>query len=125
MPNGFDTSDLDALAADFMAAPAKVIPAIVPVAHRAGLNMKRRMGRAASGHAHLPGLGRTVEYEVEVDANSVTVETGFRKEGQGNLANIAAFGSSNNAPVMDITEPLTAEVPAFVRWVAKVGAEAL
>jgi hypothetical protein len=124
MPD-FDTSELSALANDLMAAPAKVIPALVPVANKAGVNMKRRMASAASGHSHLPGLGRTVEYDVEVDATSVTVTTGFRKEGQGNLANIAAFGSSNNAPVMDITEPLAAEVPAFVRYALKAASEAI
>ena len=125
MPDIFDTSDLAALAGDFMAAPAKVIPALIPVAGKAGMNMKRSMRRMASGHNHLPQLGRTVEYDVEADATSVSVEVGFRKEGQGNLANLAAFGSSNNAPVMDITEPLRAEVPNFMRWVAKVGSETL
>ena len=125
MPSLFDASELDALARDFMAAPAKVIPAIVPVANKAGVSMKGVMRRDASGHSHLPGLSRTVEYDVSVDASSVTVEVGFRKQGQGNLANIAAFGTSNNAPVMDITRGLTVEVPKFVRWVAQVGAEAL
>lgn len=125
MPSLFDTSELDALARDLAAAPAKVIPAIVPVANRAGVSMKGVMRRDASGHGHLPGLSRTVEYDVTVDATSVTVDVGFRKQGQGNLANIAAFGTSNNAPVMDITRGLTAEVPKFMRWVAQVGSEAL
>lgn len=125
MPSLFDTSELDALARDLAAAPAKVIPAIVPVANRAGVSMKGVMRRDASGHSHLRGLSRTVEYDVTVDATSVTVDVGFRKQGQGNLANIAAFGTSNNAPVMDITRGLTAEVPKFMRWVAQVGSEAL
>lgn len=125
MPSVFDVSELDALARDFMAAPAKVIPALVPVANRAGVSIKGVMRSDASGHSHLPGLSRAVEYDVEVDATSVTVTTGFRKQGQGNLANVAAFGTSNNAPVMDITRGLVAEVPKFMRWVAQVGAEAL
>ena len=121
----FDHRELDALAADLLAAPAKVIPAILPVAGKAGVNMKRIMAKDAAGHSHLPGLSRTAEYQVEADATSVTVEVGFRKQGQGNLANIAAFGSVNNAPVMDITRALTEEVPNFMRWAAKVGSEAL
>ena len=124
MPD-FDTSELSALAAELMAAPAKVIPALAPVAYRAGMNMKRIMKADASGHRHLATLPGKVEYEVTQNASSIEVEVGFRDEGQGELANIAAFGSSNNAPVMDITEPLTAEVPSFVKWVAKIGAEAL
>ena len=41
------------------------------------------------------------------------------------FANFAAYGTPNQAPVMDITAGLTAEVPNFMRWVAKVGSEAL
>ena len=119
-----DTSQLDALARGFMAAPAKVIPSLLPVANKAGGNIKTRMRKDASGHRHLAGLERFVQYDVEVDATSVTVDVGFRKEGRGNLANIAAFGSPTSAPVMDITAGLYAEVPNFMRWVAKVGSEA-
>ena len=121
----FDHSELDALARDLMAAPLKVIPALVPVANKAGVNMKRVMKSDASGHRHLPGLASKVNYEVEVDAASLTVEVGFVDEGQGELANIAAFGTSKSAPVMDITRGLTEEVPNFMRWCAKVGGEAL
>ena len=124
MPD-FDTSELDALARQFATAHLKVIPAIVPVASRAGVNMKATMKKDATGHAHLPGLPRFVEYDLERTATTVAVEVGFRKEGQGNLANIAAFGSVNNAPVMDITRGLDEEVPNFMRWVAKVAGEAL
>lgn len=121
----FDASQLDRLARELAAAPTKVVAAIVPTAHRAGVNMKRTMAKDASGHGHLPDLARHVEYDVDVAATSVTIDVGFRKEGQGNLANIAAFGTSDTPPVMDITHSLTEEVPNFMRWVAKAGAEAL
>ena len=124
MPD-FDTSELDALARELATAHLKILPAITPVAHRAGVNIKATMKKDASGHSHLPGLPRYVEYDIERTPTSVTVDVGFRKEGQGNLANIAAFGSVNNAPVMDITRGLTEEVPNFMRWVAKVGSEAI
>ena len=120
-----DASELDALARDFALAGAKVIPAILPTAHRAGNNIKRVMKKDADGHSHLPGLPRYVEYDIETTATSVTIDVGFRKEGQGNLANIAAFGSVNNAPVMDITRGLTEEVPNFMKWAARLAAEAL
>ena len=121
----WDTSELDGLAREFTAAPLRVIPALVPVAHRAGGNIKRVMKSDASGHDFLPGLASTVEYDLKQTPTSVAVEVGFRKEGQGNLANIAAFGSVNNAPVMDITRGLVDEVPKFMRWVAQVGSEAI
>ena len=120
-----DASELDALARDFALAGAKVIPAIVPTAHRAGNNIKRVMKSDATGHAHLPGLPRYVEYDIETTATSVTVDVGFRKEGQGSLANIAAFGTADTPALFDVTAGLTDEVPNFMRWVAKVGAEAL
>lgn len=120
-----DTSELDALAASFAAAPARVMAAIVPVAGKAGVNMKRTMRKDASGHSHLPGLASKADYTVEASASQVSVEVGFRKEGQGNLANVAAFGTANNAPVMDITRGLVEEVPKFMRWAATVAAEAI
>lgn len=121
----FDTSELNRLAFDLATAPARVIPALVPVAHRAGGNVKRSMRKDASGHRHLPNLPAFVNYDVDVSATSITVDVGFRKEGAGNLANVAAYGTVNNAPVMDVTRGLRAEVPNFLRWVAKVGGEAL
>jgi hypothetical protein len=121
----WDTSEVHALAARFRAAPPKAMAAIVPVANKAGVNMKRDMKRAASGHSHLPGLSRAVSYDVESSPAEVKVTVGFDKRGQGNLANIAAFGSVNNAPVMDIMVPLASEVPNFMRWAAKVVGESM
>jgi hypothetical protein len=120
-----DTSELDALARGFMAAPAKVIPSLLPVAHKAGGNIKATMKRDATGHRGLKSLPSFVEYDIEQTPTSVTVEVGFRKEGQGNLANFAAFGTPKQAPVMDITAGLYAELPNFMRWVVKVGSEIL
>ena len=119
-----DTSQLDALARGFMAAPAKVIPSLLPVAHKAGGNIKSRMRKDASGHRGLATLPGFVEYDIDVTATSVTVDVGFRKEGAGNLANFAAYGTPEQAPVMDITVGLYAELPNFMRWVVKVGSEA-
>lgn len=120
-----DTSQLDRLAANLAAAPAKILPALVPVANKAGVNMKRTMRKDASGHRRLGALPNFVEYDVDLTPTSVSVEVGFRKEGQGNLANIAAYGTSDTPPVMDVTRALTDEVPSFMRWVVKVGSEAL
>ena len=66
-----------------------------------------------------------MSYDVESSPAEVKVTVGFDKRGQGNLANIAAFGSVNNAPVMDIMVPLASEVPNFMRWAAKVVGESM
>lgn len=124
MPD-FDTRELLALADSFDDASPRLMRSIRPVVERAGVGMKKRMAAAASGHRHLPGLARTVEYDVDQGLRSISLEVGFRKEGQGNLANIAAFGTSDTPPVMDITAPLAAEVPLFMRFAAKAAAEAI
>lgn len=116
---------LDSLARDLALVTAKVIPALLPTANRAGLNIKRRMGRDASGHAHLPGLASKVEYDVTPRPTSVEIEVGFRDEGQGELANIAAFGSVNNPPVMDITAGLDEEASVLARHAAVAAVKAL
>lgn len=121
-----DTSQLDRLAREIASAPARVIPSLVPVANRAGINMKRAMRADASNHRGVPDLPRSIEYDVTVTPVSVSVDVGWlNPSGQGHLENIAAFGSPTSAPVMDVTRGLTDEVPAFMRWVAKVGSEAL
>lgn len=120
-----DHRELDRFAADLLTVPTQVIPAILPTANRAGLNLKRRMGKDASGHSHLPGLASKVEYDVKATPSSVTVEVGFRDEGQGELAGIAAFGSVNNAPVMDITAGLDEEAAKFTRFAAVAAVKVL
>lgn len=127
MPDGFsiDTHELDQLARDLMAAQSKIIPALVPVANKAGVNIKKAMKADASGHYRLGGLPAAVSYAVETGATSLEVAVGFDKKGQGKLANIAAFGTSTQAPVMDITRGLKVEVPSFVKWALKVGSEAI
>lgn len=82
MSSGLDMSEVAALAAALAAAPAKVMPAVIPVASKAGVNIKRVANADASGHRYLPGLSRAVEYELSVTPSSVSVEVGFAKRGQ-------------------------------------------
>lgn len=124
MPD-FDTSELMKLADSFGDASPRLIRSLRPTVERAGVGIKKRMQRAVGGHPRLVGLPRQVEYDVDQGLRSISVEVGFRKEGQGNLANIAAFGTSDTAPVFDITAPLYAEVPLFMRFAAKAAAEAI
>ena len=121
-----DSSEVHALAGQMRMAPARAMLALAPVAHTAGNKMKSGLRSQARGHRRLAGLPAGISYEVDVTPTQVKVEAGwFNPTGQGHLENIAAFGTSRNAPVMDIMQPLNAEVPAFMRWVAKVGSEAL
>lgn len=119
-----DGSDVDALARRLLAARVKLIPALVPVAHKAGNRMKSGLRRQAAGHRGMPGLVGGITYEIETTSNSVTVAAGwFNPVGQQHLENIAAFGTSDTPAVMDITQPLRDEVPQFMKWAARVAAE--
>jgi len=120
-----DTSELIAFANRLDAASPRLIRAIRPTVERAGVGIKKRLQRVSGGHRRLGALPRFVEYDIDEGAGSVSVEVGFRKEGAGNLANIAAYGTSDTPPLFDITEPLAAEVPLFMRFAAKAAAEAI
>lgn len=121
-----DGSEVDALARQLTTAPYKVLPALVPVAHVAGNKIKAGLRSQASGHRGMGGLVGGIEYKVEVTPSSVGVETGwFNPVGQQHLENIAAFGTSRSAPVMDILQPLNSEVDPFIRHAAKAAVETL
>lgn len=123
-----DSSQVHALALDVRMAPAKAMLALVPVGHRAGNKMKNGLREGARGHRRLSGLSAGISYEITSTPTELRVEAGwFNPVGQGHLENIAAVptGGARNAPVMDIEAPLLAEAPNFMRWVAKVAAEAL
>jgi len=124
MPD-IDVSDVDEFAQHLNAAAALVMPRVAPVVKRGALSVKKAMQADASGHRRLGGLPGAVEYTVEQTATAIEVEVGFRKEGQGNLANIAAFGTSQTAPVMDITRGLRAEAPTLIDWLGRVGVEVI
>ncbi len=119
----FDTSELDALADDLVKSARAV--AVEGVMKRAAVNIKRTMKEDATGHRRLKGLPSKASYDIAATPVEVSIVVGFEKKGQGNLANIAAFGSRNNAPVMDITRGLRLEVPHVEKWLAKPAKDAL
>lgn len=120
-----DGREVNALARGLAIAPAKIIPAIIPVAGRAGANIKRTMRKDVSGHPRFSRLPSLVGYDVTATTSSVTVEVGFRDEGQGELANIAAFGTSDTPPIMDINHGVRDELPNFMKWLGKAAADVL
>lgn len=117
----WDTTELDRLAGDFSAAPGRVQREAPKVFDVGANKIKKGMIADATGHGHLPQLQRHVSYD---RLALLRYEIGFDKEGQGNLANIAAFGSVNNAPVMDHRAALRREVPYIMRRLGNVGENA-
>lgn len=117
----FDTSEVDRLALDLSRAPGRIQRSAAKVMLVAANKIKKGMRRDADGHDYLPHLGYTVNYDKVGD---LAYEIGFDKDGQGKLANIMAYGSVNNAPILDHTAPLRRELPHIAANLGDAGAEA-
>lgn len=111
----FDTSEVDRLALDLSRAPGRMQRRAPKVFEVAANKIKRGMRRDAEGHRHLAGLPSQLEYD---RLGALDYEIGYNKVGQGNLANFAAFGSINNAPVLVLDAPLRHELPHMLRALA-------
>ena len=107
----FDTSEVNRLALDLSNADGRLRTKAGQVLYVGANKIKKGMKADASGHGHLPTLDAHVSYD---KLGAFEYEIGFDKVGQGHLANIAAFGSVNNAPVMDHTAALRRETPHIV-----------
>ncbi len=92
-----DTSELEAVAADFTAGPGRVQRRAPEVLARSSKRVQASLTSDATGHRQLRGLpGTTGRSRIGL----LEYEVGFDKRGQGNLANILVYGSINNAPIM-------------------------
>jgi len=107
-----DTSELRALANDLARAPERTKAKARKVMVVGANKVKKGMRRDASGHRYLPELGSHVSYDMLTVG--LGFEVGIDKVGQGRLGNIAAYGTSNNAPVFDHTAAARREVPLIV-----------
>lgn len=119
----WDTDEVDRLAIDLSEAPGRIQRSADRVLF-VGINKaKRNLKRMASGHDYLPQLDDHVEYERH---GVLEYELGFNKVGQGNLANIAVYGSVNNAPIMGSpADAIRIELPQIMRQLGDEGADAI
>lgn len=111
-----DRSELNELALDLSKAPGRIQRRVPKVLRRGALEVKRGMARdffsqpKVAGHrGYYPHVARAVSYD---ELTPFDFEIGVDKNAeQGPLANILAFGSVNNAPVVDQTASLRREMP--------------
>lgn len=96
----WDTSELNRLATDLSKAPGRIQRKAPTVFARGALEIRRRIERDATGHGHLSGKDPLQSHVSYDKLGLLDYEIGFDKVGSGNLANIAVYGSVNNAPVM-------------------------
>jgi hypothetical protein len=119
----WDTSEVDRLAIDLSRAPGRMQRRAPKVFAVGMAKAKKNLKRMASGHSHLPQLDSHVEYDRLGDLH---YELGFNKVGQGSLANIAVYGSINNAPIMGTpADALRVELPYILRHLGDEAAEAV
>lgn len=121
-----DLSEVFDFEAELRRAADRVMPKVAPVIKKGALNIKKAMKDDATGHKSLKDLPRTISFEMDSGPTWVEAEIGWLKPtGQGHLENIAAFGTSKQAPVMDITRGLRAEERPLVDWLLRVGVEVI
>lgn len=119
-----DTSQLDRLAIDLSEAPGRIQRSAPKVMARGAFNIKTEMREDFSGHNFLKDLGFKVNYD-RLDRLGLAYEIGIDKGGQGSLGNIAAYGTSNNAPVADKNAGLRRELPRIVSHLGDVAEDSV
>lgn len=119
----WDTSQVNRLSLDLSEAPGRIQRRAPKVFARGALEIKKRLKVAASGHRYLPSLDQYVTYD---KVGELSYEIGFERRGQGLLANIAVYGSVNNAPIMmSPADAARLEMPAIERNLADAGEAAV
>ena len=114
----FDTSELNALAADLTQAPAELDGKILPVVEKGALNIKNQLVSEMRASKHFKGVARGISYDIHggqmFGRGVIEAEIGPTKGSPGSLANIAYFGSSRGGgTVPDPQGALEAEMPKF------------
>lgn len=121
-----DTSELRRLAADVGQVPGRAVKESAPIVAKGALNIKNDMREQASGHPHFPAFPSSITFDTEVTATGIEAEIGPDKDRpQGALGNLLYFGSSKNAPVLDIMAPMEAEAPRFEKALGLVAVNLL
>lgn len=115
-----DDSEVRRLGADLGRIPAKTVPAVDAVMRKGANNVKETMRADASGHPTFAHFPRSISYDRKL-GTGIEYEIGPDKDRpQGALGNLLYFGSSKNAPVLDIDHGLTEEAPKLEKHLGQV-----
>lgn len=111
------------LGRDLQNVPAEAMPKFRRVVERGANNIKRDMRSDASNGQSYRHFPYTIDYDMVGDLEA---EIGPNKDRvQGALGNILYFGTSKNAPVLDINRGLRREAPRFELALADVAEDVL
>lgn len=116
-----DTSELDALARDFGAIPAAMVPKMRGVVAKSALNVKNLMRADASKSRHFKQLAPTINYDLETNGDVIEAEIGPSGGGSASLAGIAYFGTSKpgGGTVRNPEDAMLEEAPNFYEYAFK------
>ena len=120
----FDASEVNALAVDLSRTPGRIQRSAPTVMETGAYKIKQEMADDFDGHRHLGNLGHKVNYD-QLDGLGLAYEIGIDKGGVGSLGNVAAYGTSNNAPVADKNRGLLVELPRILNHLGDVGEDAV
>lgn len=116
-----DASEVRALARDLE--PSDRLPEFRKVVSRGALNIKNGLRDDAKSNGSYRHFYRSISYDMVGDLEA---EIGPDKNKvQGALGNILYFGTSKNAPELNIMGPLDREEPRFVQALGDVAEDLL
>lgn len=122
----FDASELRSLAADLGKASREVFEEAEATTEKAAHNIKETMRAEAESSGAYRHFSGSISYDRKMSVGSIAYEVGPDKgRTQGALGNILYFGTSKNAPVLDVESGLSKEAPEFERRIADMAARLL
>lgn len=114
----YDTAEVRKLSQDLGRASAKVVPAVHAVVRKGADNIKRDMvaeATAGSDTGYYRAFPHSITYDMRATLGAIEYQIGPDKLlPQGALGNILYFGTSKNAPELNLLGPLEREEPNFM-----------
>jgi hypothetical protein len=118
-----DTHELEQLADDLEQIPAEKRPQFSKVVEKGALNIKNGLRDDARGHPTYRMFPLSITYDM---TGELEAEIGPDKgRVQGALGNILYFGTSKNAPQLDLEGPLRRETQRFEDHIADIAEDIL
>jgi hypothetical protein len=119
-----DSSQVMSLARDLAGAPRRVETQADRVMKKGALEVKRGMQRVFSGHRYAGAVPGSLEFQ-KVGPQTYDIGELDSAGPQWGLAAILAYGTSNNAPVVDHTKPLAREALVVAERLGDAGQDAV
>lgn len=120
-----DASEVSGLVARLASVPARAVPAIEAVTHKAANNIKTGLAADAQSSGHYKYFAGSITYDRTFSSPvAIEYEVGPDKDRrQGALGNILYFGTSRNGPQLDFEAPIRAEEPRFLTALREAAGE--